>query len=437
MYAQFKEKGIEFIKEAVQEDESGNYQKAIDKYFDGLKCFEMHLKYDKNEQTKQAIKAKFKEYLERAEYLKGLLKDGAVQETAAVTPEGSQQRPTPPGRKPGGNVDNEDEKNRMQEGLSSAIITEKPDVKWDDVAGLENAKEALKEAVIMPVKFPQFFTGKRRPWSGILLYGPPGTGKSYLAKAVATEADSTFFSVAASDLVSKWMGESEKLVSNLFEMARKNSPAIVFLDEVDSLCSARGDNESEAARRIKTQFLIEMQAVKDAKDSRVLVLGATNLPYILDQAVRRRFDKRIYIPLPEAPARAGMFKIHLGTTPNLLNDADFEKLGNRTEGFSGSDISVVVKDVLMQPLRFIRQATHFRKIPGADGFRYVPCLPNTPGAMQMNLQYFAENDLGDKVEPPSISMTDFETVLARAKPTVGKEDLAVFERFTEEFGEEG
>lgn len=233
------------------------------------------------------------------------------------------------------------------------------------------------------------------------------------------------------------MGESEKLVSNLFEMARKNTPAIVFLDEVDSLCSARGDNESEAARRIKTQFLIEMQAVKDAKDSRVLVLGATNLPYMLDQAVRRRFDKRIYIPLPEAPARGGMFKIHLGTTPNALNDTDFERLGQRTDGFSGSDISVVVKDVLMEPLRFVRQATHFRQIPGEEGPNYMPCEPTAPGAMQMNLQYFADNGLADKVVPPAISMKDFEKVLARAKPTVGKDDLKVFEKFTDEFGEDG
>ena len=126
--------------------------------------------------------------------------------------------------------------------------TERPNVKWDDVAGLEAAKEALKEAVILPVKFPQFFTGKRKPWSGILLYGPPGTGKSYLAKAVATEAASTFFSISSSDLVSKWLGESEKLVNQLFTMARESAPSIVFIDEIDALCSSRGDGESEAAR---------------------------------------------------------------------------------------------------------------------------------------------------------------------------------------------
>ncbi len=124
-------------------------------------------------------------------------------------------------------------------------------MKWDDVAGLESAKEALKEAVVLPIRFPQFFTGKRKPWKGILLYGPPGTGKSFLAKAVATEADSTFFAMSSSDLVSKWQGESERLVKQMFEMAREAKPSIIFIDEIDSLCTARSEGESESSRRIK------------------------------------------------------------------------------------------------------------------------------------------------------------------------------------------
>jgi vacuolar protein-sorting-associated protein 4 len=193
-----------------------------------------------------------------------------------------------------------------------AILSEKPNVRWDDVAGLDGAKEALKEAVILPIKFPHLFTGKRVPWRGILLYGPPGTGKSFLAKAVATEADSTFFSVSSSDLVSKWMGESERLVKNsflgnslslqhvtqpflvifrlvkqLFKMARENKPAIIFIDEVDSLCGTRGEGESEASRRIKTEFLVQMNGVGNETDG-ILVLGASNIPWQLDSAIRRR-----------------------------------------------------------------------------------------------------------------------------------------------------
>lgn len=186
--------------------------------------------------------------------------------------------------------DEDDDTKKLRGALSSAILSEVPNVKWDDVAGLESAKDALKEAVILPVKFPHLFVGKRTPWRGILMYGPPGTGKSYIAKAVATEAKATFFSVSSSDLVSKWMGESERLVKQLFAMAREAKPSIVFIDEVDSLCGSRGEGESEASRRIKTEFLVQMQGV-GSDDTGVLVLGATNLPWALDLAIKRRFEK--------------------------------------------------------------------------------------------------------------------------------------------------
>lgn len=165
---------------------------------------------EKNDKLKELIRKKFTEYLDRAEKLKehiakseekrGKTKMGATSGGAAA--------PGGPDVKDGEGDDPEIKK--LRAGLQGAILSESPNVQWDDVAGLTQAKEALKEAVILPIKFPQLFTGKRTPWRGILLYGPPGTGKSFLAKAVATEAKSTFFSVSSSDLVSKWMGESER-----------------------------------------------------------------------------------------------------------------------------------------------------------------------------------------------------------------------------------
>lgn len=159
--------------------------------------------------------------------------------------------------------------------------------------------------------------------------------------------------------MSKWLGESEKLVKNLFELARQHKPSIIFIDEIDSLCSSRSDNESESARRIKTEFLVQMQGVGNDTDG-ILVLGATNIPWVLDSAIRRRFEKRIYIPLPEEHARLVMFKLHLGNTPHQVSDDDLKQLANRTEGYSGADISIVVRDALMEPVRKVQTATHFK-----------------------------------------------------------------------------
>merc|ERR1719444_324364 len=292
------------------------------------------MKYEKNEARKNTILERVEGYMKRAEELsdyikkKNELEQGGSGEGAATLNKSDKE----------GENSMDKEKEKLRGALSSAIVSEKPNVQWDDVAGLDNAKDSLKETVILPTRFPQLFTGKRKPFKGILLFGPPGTGKSYLAKAVATEADSTFFSVSSADLISKWQGESEKLVRNLFELARESEGgrAIIFIDEVDSLCGSRSEGESDSARRIKTEFLVQMDGV-GKQTGEVLVLGATNVPWELDAAIRRRFEKRVYIPLPEKEARAFMVKLHLGDTENCITESQFDKLGKITEGASGSE----------------------------------------------------------------------------------------------------
>nr|XP_043616476.1 protein SUPPRESSOR OF K(+) TRANSPORT GROWTH DEFECT 1-like [Erigeron canadensis] len=435
MYSNFKEQAIIYVKQAVEEDTAGNYPKAFSLYMNALEYFKTHLKYEKNPKLKEAITLKFTDYLRRAEEIRAVLEDGGGGGGRPNNGGDTGVATRPKSNKKNGGEDGEDaEQTKLRSGLNSAIIREKPNVKWNDVAGLQSAKQALQEAVILPVKFPQFFVGKRRPWRAFLLYGPPGTGKSYLAKAVATEADSTFFSISSSDLVSKWMGESEKLVSNLFQMARESAPSIIFIDEIDSLVGQRGEgNESEASRRIKTELLVQMQGVGN-DDRKVLVLAATNTPYSLDQAIRRRFDKRIYIPLPDVKARQHMFKVHLGDTPHCLTDRDFEQLAYKTEGFSGSDIAVCVNEVLFEPVRKTQDAMHFIK---TSDDTWVPCGPRHPGAIEISMQDLATQGQASKINPPPISRTDFDKVLAKQKPTVSKSDLEVHDRFTREFGEEG
>ncbi|KAI9707299.1 MAG: Vacuolar protein sorting-associated protein 4 [Candelina mexicana] len=429
----FLGRGISMVGTAIESDKAGEYKKAHGLYVQSVELFMLALKYEKNPKTKEMVRGKVAEYLDRAEKLKSYNakeEKGNRKKPNAVGANGKVEGGK--GKNDSDDEEQDPEAKKLRGALAGAILTDKPNIKWEDVAGLEGAKEALKEAVILPIKFPHLFQGKRQPWKGILLYGPPGTGKSYLAKAVATEANSTFFSVSSSDLVSKWMGESERLVKQLFNMARENKPSIVFIDEVDALCGPRGEGESEASRRIKTELLVQMDGVgRDSKG--VLILGATNIPWQLDSAIRRRFQRRVHISLPDLPGRMKMFEMSVGTTPCDLKPSDYKTLGNMSEGYSGSDISIAVQDALMQPVRKIQTATHYKKVTVDGAEKLTPCSPGDAGAIEMS---WAEVDSDKLLEPPLV-LKDFVKAVKGARPTVSAEDIRKSNEWTKEFGSEG
>ncbi|KAM6991821.1 katanin p60 ATPase-containing subunit A1 isoform 2-T2 [Tautogolabrus adspersus] len=295
--------------------------------------------------------------------------------------------------------------------LDRDIISQNPNVKWDNIADLEDAKKLLKEAVVLPMWMPAFFKGIRRPWKGVLMVGPPGTGKTLLAKAVATECRTTFFNVSSSTLTSKYRGESEKLVRLLFEMARFYAPTTIFIDEIDSMCSRRGNSEEhEASRRVKAELLVQMDGVGGASENddpskMVMVLAATNFPWDIDEALRRRLEKRIYIPLPSTKGRVELLRINLKEL-ELATDVDLDKIAEKLEGYSGADITNVCRDASLMAMR--------RRIEGL-----------TPEEIR--------NISGDEMHMPT-TMEDFESALKKVSKSVSAVDLEKYEKWIEEFG---
>lgn len=291
--------------------------------------------------------------------------------------------------------------------LERDILQKNPNIHWDDIADLHEAKRLLEEAVVLPMWMPDYFKGIRRPWKGVLMVGPPGTGKTMLAKAVATECGTTFFNVSSSTLTSKYRGESEKLVRLLFEMARFYAPSTIFIDEIDSLCSRRGsESEHEASRRVKSELLVQMDGVSNDEATKiVMVLAATNFPWDIDEALRRRLEKRIYIPLPNKEGREALLKINLREV-KVDESVDLTTIATRLDGYSGADITNVCRDASMMSMR--------RKIAGLK---------------PEQIRQLAKEELDLPV-----STQDFTEAMAKCNKSVSKDDLMKYQQWMREFG---
>ncbi|KAK4252839.1 hypothetical protein QN277_010984 [Acacia crassicarpa] len=297
--------------------------------------------------------------------------------------------------------------------LERDVLESTPGVRWDDVAGLTEAKRLLEEAVVLPLWMPEYFQGIRRPWKGVLMFGPPGTGKTLLAKAVATECGTTFFNVSSATLASKWRGESERMVRCLFDLARAYAPSTIFIDEIDSLCNARGaSGEHESSRRVKSELLVQVDGVSNSSTNEdgsrkiVMVLAATNFPWDIDEALRRRLEKRIYIPLPNFESRKELIRINLKTVEVAI-DVNIDEVARRTEGYSGDDLTNVCRDASLNGMR--------RKIAGKtrDEIKNMP---------------------KDEISKDPVAMCDFEEALAKIQRSVSQADIERHEKWFAEFG---
>lgn len=418
--SQWLEKAKRHAEQAVRADSSGDLEAALDQYVRVVEALRHEWLTEKSGLARGVLISRIDEYLRRAEHIRKTQNpefvSGRVERaaTGALAAQRAQQ---------GGQSE---ENGKLRQALDGVLVAEKPDVAWSDVIGMEEAKQALREAVILPMQMPQLFTGARKPWRGVLLYGPPGTGKSHMAKALANEAKCAFFCVSSTDVVSKWQGESERLIAQLFDMAREQAPSIIFIDEVDSIARSRTDGEQESTRRIKTVLLTQMDGMRS--DGQVLVLAATNTPWDIDAAFRRRCQKRIYVGLPDLEARMRILNLHLGTTPHALQVEDFGEIAMLTVRFSGSDLRDLVQDAVMQPIRCLGETAYVHVVVDDEGVWYEMCGAEDHGAEELDP---AEHDL-ERVRGGPVTMAHFRDSLARAAPSVHPKDLDRFSRWEQE-----
>ncbi len=287
------------------------------------------------------------------------------------------------------------------------VLVEVPNVRWSDIGGLHNVKQELREAVEWPLKYPEVFEhANAKPPKGILLYGPPGTGKTLLAKAVANESEANFISIKGPEILSKWVGESERAIRETFRKARQASPCIIFIDEIDAIAPMRGTGIGDArvTERIVSQLLTEMDGLVELQE--VVVIGATNRPDILDPALLRpgRFDRLLYVPPPDLEARKEIFKIHLRGKP-LAEDVNIDELAKRTEGYTGADIAAVCNEATMLAIReyILTKAKDKKELDRED--------------IKKNLK---------------VTMKHLEEAMRKIKPT-GKRELKRYEEIAERF----
>eukprot|EP00826_Nyctotherus_ovalis_P018529 TRINITY_DN15555_c0_g1_i7.p1 TRINITY_DN15555_c0_g1~~TRINITY_DN15555_c0_g1_i7.p1 ORF type:complete len:437 (+),score=128.64 TRINITY_DN15555_c0_g1_i7:465-1775(+) len=284
--------------------------------------------------------------------------------------------------------------------IENSILKKTNTVSWEELVGLNDLKKKMQECIVLPIRNPKLFSGLLAPSKGILMFGPPGNGKTMVAKAVASQFDGevTFFNLSAGELTSRYYGDSEKLVKALFETAVERQPSVIFIDEIDSILGARKSGELEVTRRLKTEFLVRFDGVGTSARDRVLVVGATNRPFDLDDAVLRRFTSRVFLPLPGLEARRQMLIKLLRKARNSLTEEEITGIAERTEGYSFADLRSLCTEAAMGPMRNFGISTLV--------------------AM-------------DKEHAPPIALQDFNAALGKIVKSVSKKSMQEFEIWNE------
>lgn len=427
--------GCKAAKEADAADRAGRYGDAAELYIKALSHLRLALLYEADEDDKRAISLHTRAYMQRVERL---------QELCASEPRESQRTGAPLLKRVESTTsaistaDECTEREQLCEAMEREGRVQAPPVKFSDVVGLETVKELLRMNVVLPRTRPDLFTGNRHAIRSLLLYGPSGVGKTHIVRALANECGVAFFSFSAAQLQGMYVGESEKHVQAIFDVARRNRPCILFLDEMDALATSRESAHASGGHgaKLTTQLLVEMDGLAQNLQD-VLIVATSNLPWDMDTAILSRFARQLYIPLPSSYDRYEMLRHQLSQNADDVGEpptkAELLELASQLELYSGRDVAKLIDVAYQDTLRSVVNATHFRRVARADGVVVeVPCGCDAEGARQSTLDQLGDSAIG--MAHPTLQQ--LEHARLSVKPTVDLVQLEQFKQWTLEHGEQ-
>lgn len=408
-------------------ESSGRYKEAIVSFTRAIQHYKTAISNEKSLKAKTILSTQVTTIIEKIKELEKM--DDSVKENRRPSKDANDS-----------DAPQNDETSRMNGVIASLKLSpeELPDITWDDIIGLENIKELLRDTVQLPLEMPQIFYGNRQPPTSLLLYGPPGTGKTHIMKALAKQSQLSFFPITTASIISKYVGDSAKYIKAMFETIKASKPCILFIDEIDALCTDRetGQQSGESSKAIN-EFLIQLDGITKDDMSGVLLVGATNLPWRIDGGVLRRFNRRFYIPLPTIEDRQRLLQYCISFNDNDVGpEIDRNALwqvAERTVHFSGSDINNLIRAAYSLTIKAIVTATHFKAYgQSKEDFFIIPCSASDQHARPLSYQNIKDKS---KIKSPAITIDYILESLDKIKPSVNPKTLKRYDEWTDLYGE--
>lgn len=424
---EFINKVVLLINQAQDAESHNALPKALLCYEQALTILSNILQNKQHKYLKEMINTYCGECLAKAQFIKDLIEQGGSMPATATSTAATHKSRREHHDDDDGGAHSDDKRRMMQELAMTCIDPSEIGVSWQDIVGMLHIKKILDDAIHLPREMPHYFVGMRTPTRSVLFYGPPGTGKTLLGKATAHSAAMPFYAVSSAELISKYVGESEKYVKQLFDTVKHNKPCVLFLDEIESLCPSR---DEKSHTQTVQQFLVQLDGISSTGSmAGVFLIGCTNTPWKLDEAMIRRLEKRIYIALPTVDERQALLKFYFQKNECVLTSDEYREIALLTENFSAADISQLAKTAAMLPLDVMREAVAFQVTE--DGL-LRPCPRSHKEGLPMT---YAEIKDKKSIEIPPITYALVLEALESTKSTIDVANLKEYDMWTRKYGQ--